>query len=208
MSLSSFIAPRSHLLQQYTSCRTMFLCCDIQEKLRKRIPKFNNAVVVSNLMADFHDVLTPKYATFVATEHAPELAGPFVKDIRLPAGTHIMTKYQPSMLLPDVSSLLEGDEAKGVLPVRQAVLWGHESHVCILHTADALLQRNIRVAVLVDGCAAQHAIDHEAAVQTMASWDGLTLSTIESVVMQLTQNDHAMVKDLWKLLRTRREQLA
>ena len=204
MSIPAFIVPRSHLLQKYISCRTLFLCCDVQEKLRTKIVNFNDAVIVSNKMAYLHSVLTPQYATFVATEHAPQYTGRFVKDIQLPADTPIFAKEQPSMLLPEVLPYLEGNTEQGVLPVRQAVLWGHESHVCILNTADALLQRGIRVAVLVDGCASQQKIDHDVAMQAMASWEGLTLSTFISVMMQLTQGEPEMAKKLQYLIRGKR----
>lgn len=204
MSLTGFIAPRSHLLQKYTSCRTIFLCCDIQEKLRDRIANFNDAVKVSNHAAFLHDTLTPKYATFVATEHVPEHVGRFVPDIRLPEGAPLIAKYQASMLIPEVASYLESNPDKGILPVQQAVLWGHESHVCILQTADALLQRNIRVAVLVDGCASQSQLDHETALRMMVNWEGLTLTTFMSAMLQLTQADPATSKAMLKMTKVKR----
>lgn len=201
MSLTGFITPRSHLLQKYSNCRTLFLCCDIQEKLRGRIANFNDAVEISNKMAVLHDTLTPQYATFIATEHVPQSVGPFVKDVQLPAGALLFAKHQPSMLIPEVLPYLEGNSEKGVLPVRQAVLWGHESHVCILQTADALLQRDIRVAILVDGCASQQAVDHETAMRAMTSWEGLTMSTFASVMLQLTQGEPVLTKKLHRLLK-------
>ncbi|KPI90644.1 putative mitochondrial associated ribonuclease [Leptomonas seymouri] len=204
MPAPTFIAPRSHLLQKYTSCRTLFMCCDIQEKLRSKIGNFSDAVVISNGMAVLHTVLTPQFSTFVATEHAPEITGTIAKDIQLPEGTPLFVKQQPSMLVSEMLPYLEGNPEKGLLPVQQAVLWGHESHVCILQTADELLQRNIRVAVLADGCAAQKDIDHQTAMQAMASWDGLTLTTFVSVMLQLTHNDPALMKVVWKLMKGKR----
>lgn len=204
MSLPAFIAPRSHLLQKYTNCRTIFLCCDIQEKLRNKIANFSDAVDVSNHISLLHDTLTPKYATFVATAHVPEFVGAFVKDIKLPEGAPIFPKYQASMLVPEVLPYLEGNAEQGILPVQQAVLWGHESHVCILQTADALLQRNIRVAVLVDGVASQHLVDHQTALQAMATWEGLTMTTFMSAMLQLTEADPVIMKPLMKLTKAKR----
>ncbi|KAG5498519.1 hypothetical protein JKF63_02805 [Porcisia hertigi] len=200
MSLTPLIASQSHLLRSFDSCRTIFMCCDIQEKLRQRIPNFQDAVYVSNWMASIHSILTSKHVTFVATEQYPKGVGHLVKDICLPEGTPVFEKVQPSMLLPEVLPYLYGDADRGILPVEQAVLWGHETHVCVLQTADELLCRNVRVAVLVDGCAAQLPIDHDVAIREMASWRNLTLTTSVSASLQLLRSDKSRMKQLMGLI--------
>ncbi|EPY28085.1 hypothetical protein AGDE_10558 [Angomonas deanei] len=103
----------------------------------------------------------------------------------------------PSMLTKDVVDYLKSD---GKEPVQQVVLWGHETHVCILQTADALLQQNIRVAICLDGCSAQRKIDHDAAVLSMSRWDGLVFSTPIGILLQLTQGDASlMTKEMMRL---------
>lgn len=192
---------KGHLIQKFDTCRTAFMCCDIQEKLVKRIPNFNDAVRVSNIMSRFHDILTPKFCTFVATEQFPEGVSHMVKSIQLPDKTPVIPKLQPSMLTPEMLPYILGDEAMGLAPVQQAVLWGHETHVCIINTADDLLSRGIRVAVVVDGCGAQNTLDHEVALMDMAKWEGLTLTTTIGLIMQLSRGDARIMKDVMKLSR-------
>ncbi|KAG5485761.1 hypothetical protein LSCM1_07172 [Leishmania martiniquensis] len=192
---------RSNLLQKFDCCRTIFMCCDIQEKLRHRIPNFQAAVEVSNAMASIHTIMTPTHSTFVATEQYPVGVGRLVQDIKLPAGAPVIEKVQPSMLVPEMMPYINGDAERGILPVGQAVLWGHETHVCVLQTADDLLSRGIRVAVLVDGCASQQSLDHDVAVREMATWNHLMLTTAASALMQLSRGDPAVMKKAMKMLR-------
>ncbi|KAG5506890.1 hypothetical protein JIQ42_07606 [Leishmania sp. Namibia] len=203
MPRSALISSRSKLLQKFDRCRTIFMCCDIQEKLRGRIPNFHAAVEVSNTMASFHEVMTPEHATFVATEQYPVGVGHLVKDIHLPAGTPVIEKLQPSMLVPEMMPYINGDAARGLLPVRQAVLWGHETHVCVLQTADDLLSRDIRVAVLVDGCASQQQLDHDVAIQEMSTWNNLTLATTISVLLQLSRGDPSVMGRVMKIIKSK-----
>lgn len=201
MASRALISSPSHLLQKFDSCRTIFMCCDIQEKLRNRIPNFQAAVDVSNSMATIHNTLTPKHSTFVVTEQYPKGVGHVAKDITLPEGTPVIEKLQPSMLVPEMMPYIDGDAARGILPVQQAVLWGHETHVCVLQTADELLSRNIRVAVLVDGCASQQQLDHDVAIQEMAGWENLTLTTTISVLLQLSRGDRSIRGALMKVVK-------
>ncbi|GET86159.1 mitochondrial associated ribonuclease, putative [Leishmania tarentolae] len=201
MASRALISPRSHLMQKFDSCRTIFMCCDIQEKLRDRISNFQAAVDVSNSMAAIHNALTPKHSTFVVTEQYPKGVGHIAKDIVLPEGTPVIEKLQPSMLVPEMMPYIDGDAARGILPVQQAVLWGHETHVCVLQTADELLSRNIRVAVLVDGCASQQQLDHDVAIQEMARWENLTLTTTISVLLQLARGQHLMKGPLMNIVK-------
>ncbi|CAM37124.1 putative mitochondrial associated ribonuclease [Leishmania braziliensis MHOM/BR/75/M2904] len=200
MSPTALIASRSRLLHKFDSCRTIFMCCDIQEKLRGRIPNFQAAIDVSNSMAAIHNALTPRHTSFVATEQYPQGVGRLARDIQLPEGTPVIEKVQPSMLVPEMMPYIIGDPARGILPVQQAVLWGHETHVCIMQTADELLQHGIRVGVLVDGCAAQRQLDHDVAIQEMSTWDNLTLTTTISVLLQLVRGDDSLKGPLMKLV--------
>lgn len=204
MTAPTFVTARSHLLQRFDTCRTIFMCCDIQEKLRTRIHNFDAAVDVSNAMAKMHNAFTPKYATFVATEQYPQGVGHLVQEIKLPPNTPVFAKDQPSMVVPEMLPYLEGDVARGILPVQQAVLWGHETHVCIMHTADELVRRNIHVAVLVDGCASQQRLDHDVALMEMAKWDNLALTTTVSLLLQLTRGDRAVMGPLMHILKQKR----
>ncbi|ORC86851.1 ribonuclease mar1 [Trypanosoma theileri] len=174
----------SRLLQHYSACKTAFFCCDIQEKLESRVANFANCIHVSNRFAALHTALGDQHSLFIVTEQYPKGVGPTSKHIQLPADAHIYPKTQSSMLLPEVLQLVDVPE------VRQVILWGNETHVCILQTAAALLDIGKKVVVAVDGCGSQWELDHMTAVQLLQAWtrDGCSVSTSESILMQLMKD--------------------
>ncbi|KEG07762.1 ribonuclease mar1 [Trypanosoma grayi] len=174
----------SRLVKQYASCKTAFMCCDIQEKLSTRVANFANCVFVSNRFATLHTALGEAHSIFIVTEQYPQGVGPTAEGIRVPHDAHVFAKTQCSMLLPEVLRLVDVPE------VEQVVLWGNETHVCVLQTAAALLDLRKKVVVVLDGCGSQWSVDHDAAVQVLRSWsnDGCYVSTSESVLMQLLKD--------------------
>lgn len=161
------------------------MCCDMQEKLADKIPDFHATVHVTNNLTLFCEILGPKYCSCIATLQYPEGVGPLYHEIILPPSTPVFPKMEPSMLLPEVLPYLYGDAQRGILPVQQVVLWGHETQVCILQTADELLRRGFRVAVVTDACAAQRRIDHEVAMMEMSKWTGLHLTSANGVYTEM-----------------------
>ncbi|EPY43480.1 mitochondrial associated ribonuclease [Angomonas deanei] len=153
-------------------------------------------------MVKLRELLGRDCTVFLATEHYPEKLGHTAGDIQLPDDVVVSAKYYPTMLTADILPYIVGDRDRGIEPVQQVVLWGHETHVCVIHTADELLQRGIRVAVAVDGCAAQKELDHSTAVLAMSSWDGLLLSTTGSICMQLSRGDERIMKSILDILKS------
>ncbi|KAF8299797.1 putative ribonuclease mar1 [Trypanosoma cruzi] len=174
----------SRLLKHYGSCKTAFFCCDIQEKLAGRVVNFDNCVFVANRFAGLHTALGTAHSVYVVTEQYPKGVGPTSADIRLPPDAHVFSKMQSPMLLPEVMALVDLPE------VEQFVLWGLETHVCVLQTAAALLDMKKKVVIAVDGCGSQSQGDHCTAIQLMQSWsgDGCYVSTSESILMQLLKD--------------------
>lgn len=193
-------AGRGRLMQKYDSCRTAFLCCDIQDRLRPHIKNFDDAVHVSNSMSELYEMIGRERGVFIATEQAPKFIGHIAKDIKLPPGCPPpFAKIQPSMLIDEVLPYIIGDKERGLEPVQQAVLWGHETQVCIINTADDLLSRGIRVAILCDGTGCQRDLDHQVSLQSMASWPGLVMTTVTGITLQLTKADERFLKQVLSL---------
>ncbi|KAK7201854.1 Isochorismatase family [Novymonas esmeraldas] len=195
------LSEHSRLVQKFDTCRTAFMLCDVQEKVEPHISNFHDAVHVANAMAAIHEILGPERSVFAVTEQYPRGVGHVHPAIRLPADAIIAEKVQSSMLVPTLRPHILGDAERGIAPVQQVFLWGHETHGCVLQTADELLTHGIRVAILVDGCAAQLPEMHDVAVLQMAHWDGLMLTTTISAVMQLTRSDPRHVKSVLNTLK-------
>ncbi|KPA74762.1 hypothetical protein ABB37_09052 [Leptomonas pyrrhocoris] len=196
-------APSHHPLQvlrDFTECRTLFMCCDMQEKLANRIPGFHETIHVTNNLTLFCEILGPKHCSCVATVQYPDGVGPLYHEILLPPNTPVFPKIEPSMLLPEVLPYLYGDAERGLLPVQQVVLWGHETHVCILQTADELLRRGFRVTVVTDACAAQRRVDHEVAIMEMSRWEGLLLTASTSLYLQIMREHPRYLAPVMKVV--------
>ncbi|RNF20662.1 ribonuclease mar1 [Trypanosoma conorhini] len=174
----------SRLVKHYSSCKTAFFCCDIQEKLVPLVANFDNCAFVANRFAALHTALGPAHSLYVVAEQYPKGLGPTAAGIQLPTDAHVFPKLQSPMLVPEVTALVDVPE------VEQVVLWGAETHVCVLQTAAALLELNKKVAIALDGCGSQKEGDHRTAIQLLQSWsrDGCYVSTSESILMQLLQD--------------------
>lgn len=67
--------------------------------------------------------------------------------------------------------------------VKQMVLVGAESHVCVLQTALGATSRNLGVFVVADAVASREEAHHEAALSRMA-WNGVDIVTSEMVIFE------------------------
>lgn len=195
------ISEHSRLFHKFTTCRTAFMLCDVQEKVEPHIANFHDAVHAAKAMVSMHELLGPARSVFIASEQYPQGVGHTYHGIRLPADAVVAEKLIPSMLVPKVRPYIFGDAAQGIEPVQQVIIWGHETYGCVLTTIDELLSHGIRVAVLVDGCSSQVQSHHDIAIQQMSHWEGLLMTTVPSVLMQLTRSDPLFVKEMIKIFK-------
>lgn len=190
----------TQLLRKFTECCTLFMCCDIQEKLADKILGFNETIRVTNNITLFCEMLGATYCNVLATVQYPAGLGPLYHEIQLPPNAPVFPKMEPSMLLPEVLPYLYGDAEHGILPVQQVVLWGYETHICIMQTADELLRRGFRVAIATDGCAAQRRLDHDVAIMEMSKWAGLLLTNSIGVYTMIVRADDIVWKPVMQLI--------
>jgi nicotinamidase-related amidase len=94
--------------------------------------------------------------------------------------------------------LLSALKEKGI---RQVVLTGIETHVCVLQTALDLLAHNYQVHVAHDAVSSRRELDHDTALQRMAQ-AGTILTTTESVLFELmVRADIAEFKEISRLVK-------
>ncbi|KPI90645.1 hypothetical protein ABL78_0241 [Leptomonas seymouri] len=195
------MSEHSRLIQKFDTCRTAFMLCDVQEKLEPHIRNFHDAVHAANAMAALHELLGPAHSVFVASEQCPAEVGHTHHDIKLPADAVVSEKGTLSMLVPNIRARIFGDTEKGILPVQQVIIWGHETDGCILRTTDGLLSHGIRVAVLADSCGSQVQENHDVAILQMLHWSGVMMTTVPSAVMQLTRADSRFMRDTIRIMK-------
>lgn len=173
------------------------MCVDLQKVFSTKISNFQNCVFVANRFAALHEILAAHTKLFV-TEQYPKAFGNTVPEVKIPSSAMVVSKTRFSCVVPEVDEKLND--------VENVIVYGIEGHACIIQTVDDLLCRRKKVFVPVDGIGSQHQSDLAQALKTMGEWtaDGCTLTTSESVVLQIMRDaKDPLFKNAAKLLATR-----
>ncbi|KAJ2743138.1 hypothetical protein GGI20_003966 [Coemansia sp. BCRC 34301] len=165
-------------LGRLNSKSTAFLLCDVQEKFRSSIHAFESVVQVSQKMSATSKILS---IPLLVTEQYPKGLGSTVSEIPLDHASLVEAKTKFSMMTPGISAKLEE------LQIKSVVLYGIESHVCVLQTCLDLLEQNFDVHVLADGVSSMNYPEIDIALKRMAQCGAHVVSS-ESVVFQLASD--------------------
>lgn len=176
MSATPSVALRGWL-PHVAAARPAFLCCDIQGNFRRVLPNFAQSAFVAKRFLQYHQ-LQQEHTLYVATEQVPDKLGKLDPAIGVPAEL-VHGKSLFSMITPEVEKLVQDRT--------NFVLFGIEAHVCIFQTAEALLLRGKNVWIAADGTWSQRDSDRDAAFAIMRD-AGVTISTSESILLQLTRD--------------------
>ncbi|KAG9323147.1 hypothetical protein KVV02_002297 [Mortierella alpina] len=152
---------------------TAFFLCDIQEKFRSHIFQYPSVVATAQKMIAAHKVLD---IPLIVTEQNPKALGATATELDLSQAKINIPKTKFSMYVPEVQKELKG--------IKSVVLFGIESHVCVLQTALDLLENNYDVHVLADGVSSMNSFEIEHALNRVRSAGGY-VTTSESILFQL-----------------------
>ena len=121
--------------------RSSLLICDVQERFRNAIYKFDSIAKRSAFLTRCCQELQ---VPIIITEQNPKALGSTVREIKEvldESKAKIFSKMQFSMLTPEVEEALTGN---------QIILCGIESHVCVLQTALDLIEKGHEVHLVCD----------------------------------------------------------
>lgn len=199
-SASSSASPSSPSLDRPTLSNSVFFLCDIQETFRGKIVNFDALIAASVFLtrvaqATGIPVLTTEQKPFKPT--VAEIQ-PFIQPEANPA-CKVFGKSLFSMLVPELRSELATMPAR-----RHVVLFGIESHVCVLQTALDLLRDGYQVHVVVDAVSSQTTIDREIAFERLkaegmraAAPGSLVLTSAESIIYEIIGDaQHPLFKSI------------
>ncbi|GAA5936741.1 hypothetical protein JCM10213_000044 [Rhodosporidiobolus nylandii] len=182
--------------------QTAFFCCDIQERFRLVVHAYPHVIQTAEKMLKAAKILD---VPVIATEQTPMFSPPppnpdaqhtaivpqvetsplpFLRELespRLRPDWVPLAKTKFSMVVPQIEQQIKEWETQSV------VLFGIESHVCVLQTAFDLLERDIDVHVLADGISSPNADEVGLAIKRMRD-AGAHITTSESVLFQLMQD--------------------
>merc|ERR1712093_320794 len=161
--------------------KTAFFLCDIQERFCLVIHAYPSVIQTAEKMLKAAKLLD---VPVIATEQNPKSLGQTVPLPLLDLPSHLRPDWVPlaktkfSMMVPQVEQQLDEWGTKSV------VLFGIESHVCVLQTTLDLLERGIDVHVLADGVSSCNQDEVGIALKRMRD-AGALVTTSESILFQL-----------------------
>ncbi len=171
----------SHLLKPDES---LLIVIDLQEKFVPPLQQARDVVRASSLMLQAAAVMN---VPVILTEHNSPRIGGTVSEIREAAGNSaVVEKHVFSALsVPEVLEKLNALPA-----VKNLVLCGCESHVCVCQTCLAALRAGYNVHVAADAVSSRLAVDRRVGLQRMQA-AGAVISSAEMFSYELLRGiDH------------------
>lgn len=181
-----------------------FFLCDIQEKFRSFIPNYPRIVQVAKRMLKSSEIFN---IPVICTEQEPLKFGSFAHELNLFSSSNnhsyqntrifLHSKSQFSMLIPPVSHILQK------YSIHHIVLFGIESHICVLQSILDFVKLDLKVSVLVDGISSRHALDTQVALQRLATLqNNVVLTTSEAFLFELLKDsNHSSFRPILKIIK-------
>eukprot|EP01147_Barroeca_monosierra_P008899 gene8899-1243_t len=174
-----------------TASSTRFFLCDMQEKFRSTICYFPAILEVNSRLVEASRILN---IPLTVTEQYPKALGSTVAELNIPNG-QAFAKTKFSMMIDEVQRDLQEEPERN-----NVVLFGIETHVCILQTALDLLEHGFDVHVVADGVSSRTMVDRHFALARMRQ-AGAQITTCESILFQIMQDSkHPNFKEVQKLI--------
>ncbi|KAI0773766.1 Isochorismatase hydrolase [Fomes fomentarius] len=180
--------------------RTVFLLCDVQSRFRTLTSGFEDVVATSSKMFKLAKMLD---IPVVITEQNSRALGNTVPELdtaplgKLFLGTFEKTKF--SMAIQPILDLVKKHDFNSI------VLFGIESHICVLQSTFDFIERGYDVFVLADGVSSTHPQEVPIALERMRR-AGAQITTSESAAFELLGDaKHPQFKNFTRLVRDEKE---
>eukprot|EP01039_Chlorochromonas_danica_P001107 gene1107-1205_t len=181
-----------------TPANSILFICDVQERFR---PLIHNMPTVIAQTSFLNDVCRTLKVPRLATEQYPKALGNLVPELVLEEDVPKFSKMQFSMLVPEVRNVLTAKP-----DIRNILLCGIETHVCVQQTTLDLLEAGYNVHLICDALSSQKPYDRTVALQKMRD-SGAVLTTASSIAFELMRAaDHASFKAISNLVKAARSE--
>lgn len=174
---------------------TALVVVDVQEAFRNAIPDF--AVVASRVSMAVRGFRLLELPVIV-TEQYPAGLGPTAEEIRLVLPDDYEAVVKTGFSACSSSGFMDLIDKK---QIKQIVLCGLETHICVSQTAHDLLERGLRVHVLTDSVCSRFEHDRQAGLGKMRA-AGVVPSSVEMALFELLRDStHEQFKEIQKLIK-------
>jgi len=184
--------PHPNLIDSRSSALVVI---DIQEAFRSAVPDF--ALIASRASVAVRGFQTLGVPVLV-TEQYPAGLGRTAEELQLVFDENTAV-FEKTAFSSCGASLLVENLGQG--EIRQVVLCGLETHVCVNQTAHDLLERGFQVHVMTDCVASRFGHDREAGLGKMLA-SGAISSSVEMALFELMRDStHEKFKEIQALIR-------
>ena len=175
------------------SANTALLLIDIQEKLVNSIPE--NKLFITNLKKIIDSSILLDISLYL-TEQVPEKLGETISDIYPAKDFKKYSKTSFSCIeCSDLILELEKNNIKNIL------ICGLESHVCVLQSSLDLMKRNFNVHIISNAMRSRNHIDHDSSIKRLRD-SGAIISTVETIVFELCKtSNHKNFKKISQVIK-------
>jgi len=190
-----------------TPASTAFLLCDLQTRFREHIYSFDSVAATAGKMVKVSKILE---IPIIVTEQYPRAFGPTIPELHLDKqsglvhGPFAKTKF--GMAIPEVEDLINNELSDGE-PL-SLVLFGIESHICVLQTALEFVERGFKVFVLADGVSSCNKEEVPIALARMRQAGALVVSSESLIYTLLDDASHPKFKEIAEIVREEKEATA
>lgn len=162
-----------------TKKNTFAILVDVQKKL---MPHINNKEALLENLLRLIKGLKVLDIEIILNEQYPQGLGTTLDEIRaLLPDLPVFEKTTFSCCNADSLANLKG------LNKKNAIVFGTETHVCVLQTCLSLLRENIQPILVVNSSGTRKEIDHKIALKRLGQ-AGVILTTYESILFELVQD--------------------
>jgi len=190
----------------------VFVMVDIQEKFEPHIEELPQLVTNANILNRFAEFME---IPLIVTEQNPRGLGKTLDSVYLPAHHNMFEKTRFSIFEPEVENHLKSVETDKMSLLydlaekyrKHLVIYGIETHVCIMQTVLEAIEKGYRPIVVADAVASISPTNKQLALDRIRDEGGTVVST-EMLTFELLKGSfHPHFKDLSNLIKESKQKL-
>ncbi|MDP8231627.1 MAG: isochorismatase family protein [Candidatus Zophobacter franzmannii] len=175
-----------------TNENTLFVMIDIQEAFEQFIPEINKVKEASSILNKAAEILE---IPLLITEQYPEGLGNTSENIYIPESAKRFEKRTFTIFDDDISNYINS------LGINNIVLYGIESHVCLMQSALDALMNDYEVFYVVNAVASRKEEDKKIAIKRLRDM-GVQMVSYEMALFEILHtSEHPKFREISKLVK-------
>ncbi len=172
--------------------KAIFAMIDIQEAFGPFIPELEQVIKTANILNKSAEILG---IPLVVTEQYPKGLGKTCENINIPETANIFEKNLFSIFAPEVKEYIKSTGKT------QIVLYGIESHVCLMQSSLDALDLGLEVFYVEDGVASRDDRNKVTAIRRLSQL-GVQVVSSEMLLFEIMQSSkHPHFREISKLVK-------